>query len=446
MRLAPDLDTLVPMLLERYDVAGCAIAVVENGTVAWTRGYGLADAETHVPVTPGTVFQVASISKTVTAWGIIRLVEQGIVDLDGPVDRYLTRWHLPQSLYNHDAITIRRLLNHTAGISVGGVKSFAPDAPLPGLEEHFSDAGPDGEVCVVQAPGAGHRYSGGGHTILQLVVEEVTGRPFAAFMQDEVLQPLGMEHSGFEWAPSLQPATASAYDREGRRVPNLLFVAKAAAGLYATAPDLATFAAAGLPGADGAPAGRGVLRTESVDAMYRPLASIGGPRDAYYGLGYVVKFAPNNVRIVGHTGDNEGWKAMFAAAPAKASAVVALTNSDYGSLVHGHIYRYWLRESIGVDDPARFFAATIDSGRLHPSGISDTDRWDSARFEWRGEHDVDALSGPWAEHHKITTWRELKALLEASVPGTEAYSAWIHEDLLYGGVVLWEALREGRVP
>ncbi len=430
MNIIEELTSLVTKLLQRYDVPGAAVAVVNNGTVAWTLGFGLADVENRVPVSAETVFQVASISKAVTAWGILRLVERGALDLDAPVERYLTRWHLPPSRYDHSTVTIRRLLSHTAGTSIRGVKEFGPDASLPRLEDHLSDAGRDGPVQVVQAPGTVFRYSGGGYTILQLVVEEVAGASFAAFMQKEVLQPLGMERSCFEWRPALHPATAAAYDREGRRVPNFLYTAQAAAGLYTTAADLAAFAAAGLRGPNGEPAGRGVLPARTIDAMYRPLTEPGETPDTWYGLGYMIKMLAPNVRVIGHTGDNRGWKARFAAVPATASAVVALTNSENGWPVHGDIYRLWLKEVAGIDEPVKFAAATILGGRVLPSGIPDTERPLRERFDWRTECEIDRDAALRAGRGKITTWRELKATLQGTVTGHEAQSVWIHEDLL----------------
>ena len=434
-KIRRELDHFVPRLLQQYDVPGAAVAVVHNGAVVRTCGYGIADLDNRVPVTQDTVFQVASISKTVSAWGILRLVERGEVNLDAPAERYLTRWHLPSSPYDHGAVTIRRLLSHTAGISVRGVKEFEPDKPLPRLEDHFSDAGREGAVQIVQPPGAEFRYSGGGYTILQLIIEEVTGRPFSEFMRDEVLLPVGMVRSSFEWLPCLQPATACAYDREGRRLPNFLFAAKAAAGLYTTAVDLATLAAAGLRGPNGEPPGRGVLPAGTIDLMYGPLTATGEAPDKCYGLGYMVKTLPHDVRVIGHTGDNWGWKAAFAAIPEKAAAIVALTNSDNGSLVHGDIYRYWIKELTGVEEPARFFAATILDGCLCPSGILEAGRWDSKRLEWRTEREIDAHPALRAGRGKITTWRALKVMLEASATTTEEWRVWIHEDILYEGLI-----------
>jgi CubicO group peptidase (beta-lactamase class C family) len=117
---AGQLDAMVPGLLERLGIPGAVVGLIHNGGVAWTRSYGLADEENDVPVTLDTVFQVVSISKPVAAWRVMRLVEQGRIDLDTPVEGYLTHWHLPPSDFNHAGVTIRCLLSHAAGLSLHG--------------------------------------------------------------------------------------------------------------------------------------------------------------------------------------------------------------------------------------------------------------------------------------------------------------------------------------
>jgi CubicO group peptidase (beta-lactamase class C family) len=109
----PRLDSVVAKAMGTHNVPGASVAVVKNGEVTWARGYGIADPAQGVPVTPETVFDAASIAKPVTAWGIMTLVEDGLLDLDAPVEQYLTRWHLPPSEFDHNQITVRRILSHT---------------------------------------------------------------------------------------------------------------------------------------------------------------------------------------------------------------------------------------------------------------------------------------------------------------------------------------------
>ncbi len=256
-KLIKKVDRIAPQLMEQYKVPGAAMALVGDGEVVWSSGYGLADKDLGVPVIGDTVFQVASISKAVTSWGVMKLVENGRLGLDAPVEQYLTRWHLPPSDFDPSGVTIRRLLSHSAGLSVSGYPGLSPIMALPSLEESLSgNNGGAGEVRITMQPGAQFSYSGGGFTLLQLIIEEVTGETFSAYMQREVLDPLGMSYSSFEWRADLRPATAVAYSEWGSPLPNYLFTEQAA-GLYTTAPDLARFVAAEMPGPHGEPAGRG---------------------------------------------------------------------------------------------------------------------------------------------------------------------------------------------
>ena len=327
------LDRLIPQLMEKYGVPGTAVSLVRDGEVVWLEGYGLADRDRGVPVTADTVFQVASISKAVTSWGVMRLVESGQLELDAPVEQYLTRWHLPTSNYDASGVTIRRLLSHSAGLSVGGYPGLGPDTQLPSLEESLSgDNGGSGEVCIIMEPGAQFSYSGGGFTLLQLIIEEVTGETFSAYMQREVLDPLGMVHSSFEWRDDLRPATAAAYSGNGTQLPNYLFTEQAAAGLYTTASDLARFVAAEMPGHDGELAGRGVISQDTLALMFTPaiLQQANLLFKIERGLGQEIQTLPDGTRLIQHPGGNRGWSAFIMANPGEAMGVVILTNSDNG--------------------------------------------------------------------------------------------------------------------
>ena len=260
------------------------------------------------PVDRDTRFQVASLSKWVTALGVMTLVEQGKIDLDAPVSTYLTRWKLPASKFDNSKVTVRRLLSHTAGITDGlGYGGFKPGMPVEPLEASLThaadaDADTDGRTRVGQDPGAGFEYSGGGYTLLQLIIEEVSGRGFNAYMTDAVLAPLGMSGSSFildEGAANV----AENFDVSGTKVPLRRYTAVAAASLFTTAGDMARLIAAHRPGPAGEPVGRGVLRPETLAAMRKPQAQQYGAD--VWGSG-VVLYAPNRSGdfVIGHDGNN----------------------------------------------------------------------------------------------------------------------------------------------
>ncbi|MDP3459082.1 MAG: serine hydrolase domain-containing protein [Hyphomonas sp.] len=261
------------------------------------------------PVDGDSLFQVASLSKWITAWGVMTLVEAGSIDLDAPVSAYLKRWTLPPSDFDNEAVTVRRLLSHTAGLTDGlGYGGFAPGAEIQTLEQSLTRAadpspGAEGAVKVGAAPGSEWNYSGGGYTFLQLIIEDVSGEPFEVYMQRAVLQPLGMTRSTFELPKGGGENVAEFFDTDGSLAIHYQFTAKAAASLYTSASDLTRFIQAHLAGPNGEVRGRGVLRPETLEAMRQPAAYQYGAE--IWGLG-VILYAPNNAGsfIIGHDGYN----------------------------------------------------------------------------------------------------------------------------------------------
>ena len=172
-------------------------------------------------------------------------------------------------------------------------------------------------VELLEAPGRGWRYSGGGYSLLQLLIEELTGRPFADYMQAQVLEPLGMTASSFRWSRTAQ--TARPHDTDGGPIPDFAFAEQAAAGLVTTAPDLARFLAAALAGPRGEPPGRGVLSPAGVR-----LALTAAPAtDGRWGLGYGLGLTPSGDRLAYHEGANRGWRAGLALLPDRRAGIVA---------------------------------------------------------------------------------------------------------------------------
>lgn len=280
-----------------------------------------------------TLFQVASLSKWVTAIGVMTLVDAGRVDLDAPVDGYLKRWKLPAGEFDNRQVTVRRLLSHTAGLTDGlGYGGFEPGKPVQSLPESLtraSDASPgsDGVVRVGFEPGSKWVYSGGGYALLQLLIEDVTGEPFEVYMRRAVLDPLGMSRSTFV-TPEGAANVAEVYDEDGSQATHYRFSAPAAASLYTSVSDMARLIEAHAPGSAAASAGSGVLKPETLREMRRPHASQFGAD--IWGLG-VLLYAPNNAddQIVGHDGANApaiNTTARFD--PADGDGIVVLVTGD----------------------------------------------------------------------------------------------------------------------
>ncbi|MBL4620112.1 MAG: beta-lactamase family protein [Marinicaulis sp.] len=262
------------------------------------------------PVDRDTLFQVGSLSKWIAAWGVMTLVDAGKLDLDEPVSSYLTRWQLPDSEFDNDDVTVRRLLSHTAGLTDGlGYAGFAPDGEIQSLEQSLTSAadaspGVDGRVQVGIEPGTVFQYSGGGYTLLQLLIEEVTGETFAAYMDHAVFQPLNMQRSTYVYVENDVSNVAKSYDVDGTQATRFRFTGLAPTALYTTVADMTIFIQAHLKNQSGAPSGRDVLTPNTIKLMQKPHASQMGLD--IWGLGTIL-YAPNKDGgfVVGHDGNDE---------------------------------------------------------------------------------------------------------------------------------------------
>jgi CubicO group peptidase (beta-lactamase class C family) len=351
---AATVDGVAGGFLGEFAVPGAAVALIRKGEVVWMRGYGFTDAANKTPVTAETVFNVGSISKSPTAWGVMRLVESGKVDLDRPVDFYLKRWHVPASAFDNSQVTVRRVLSHTSGISNQDFHGWDPDTALPPIEDSLSGKTGTGEVRVEAVPGSGFHYSSANYAILQLLIEEVSGQSFAEYMKANVFRPLHMLNSQYGLPPRFRDVMATPYDGLGSALPILRYNELSAAGLTTTVSDLAKFAAAGLRSPVGEPAGRGVLKEETVALMQSPEpATRWADRDPYgpdpqYGFGYTVRPEQLEGKVgVGHGGSNRGWESFFQIVPATGDGIVVMTNSSNGSAVISSLLCSWRKWGAG---------------------------------------------------------------------------------------------------
>lgn len=333
------LDATIPDAMKRNRVPGAALALIRGCEVAHQGGYSYADKTKKIPVTGRTGFNVGSISKTVAAWGVMLLVERDMLELDAPVENYLTRWHLPSSKFDVNGVNVRRLLSHTAGLSLGGYPGWKPGTKLPSLEKSLSGrTNGAGKVRLVAEPGTEWRYSGGGYTLLQLVIAEVTHRSFSEYMKDEVLGPLGMDRSSYAITPEILAGSSNAHSKTGARVPGPRFTAEAAAGLHTTLEDLTIFAAAVLR-ADKKLPGRGLLRPKTVRLMTSPAPVTNGT----WGLGYIIRPLQPDMTLVGHSSGNRGWVANCWVVLETGDGLVMLLNGTNGKAVYDVFYREWFR-------------------------------------------------------------------------------------------------------
>jgi CubicO group peptidase (beta-lactamase class C family) len=337
--LVSRLDSAVPALLREAHAPGAAVAMVEGGRIVLERGYGLANVATGEPFTSHTTLNVASVSKAVSAWGILRLAREGRMPLDAPVDGLVHRWRLPDSASLAGGVTVRRLLSHTAGVGIPSVPWFRADSAAPSLEDVLEGrAGGRGPLRMEAAPGGAWRYSGGGYTLLELAAEETSGEGFDAYMRERVLRPLGMVESGFG-IPGRDAAVG--YDEAGQAVPAYRYVGASAGGLSTSAHDFARLLRA--YGRAWSGANRRVLDRAELEEMARPAAPVvlEGVTGAFYGLGHGTHRAPDGRLYLYHSGGNPGFRAYFIVAPERGDGVFIAVSSDNGVPVITRVLQLW---------------------------------------------------------------------------------------------------------
>lgn len=311
-----------------HRVPAVSIAVIDAGRVEWARAYGVADAVSQRPADTDTLFQAASISKSLSAIGALRLVEQGRLALDGDANRQLASWQIPQNDYTRErAVSLRMLLNHSAGTNLHGYDGYAPGQALPSLLQVLDGAAPanSAPVRVELAPASVWRYSGGGYSIVQLMMSEASGQPFDRYMQEAVLDPLGMSHSSFA-APlpdAWRARAASAHDDSGKPVAGgwHVYPESAAAGLWTTPSDLARVLIE-VQRAEAGQSARLLSRDIAATMLTRGLGE--------YGLGFFVENLGDRSSF-GHSGGSAGFRAQLYGYTRSGQGVVVMTNSDNGA-------------------------------------------------------------------------------------------------------------------
>ena len=316
-------------LMQKLGVPGMSIAVIRDFDIHWSRGYGTADVTAKTNVTPDTLFQAASISKPVAAMAVLRAVQDGRFGLDQDVNTLLTSWKVPGSdITARQPVTLRGLLSHTSGTDDGfGFPGYKPGAPVPTLVQILDGAPPSnvGKVIVTRPPLTSFKYSGGGVTLVQLLMTDVVKRPFPDLMRDTVLQPLGMANSAYEQPLSAERdrQAARAHDRTGaaRDVKWHVYPELAAAGLWTTSPDLARFGIELQKSIQGK--SNRVLNRAIANEMASPVGV--GP----FAIGMQIDKMGEGWYL-SHGGSNWGFQCLLFVHKTKGYGFASMTNADSG--------------------------------------------------------------------------------------------------------------------
>jgi len=311
--------------MKELGISGVSIAVLNNGVIEWAKGYGIADSLENRKVTTETLFQAGSISKPVAATRTLQLMEQSLIDLDLNVNTYLSSWKLPDNEFTEkEKVTTRRILNHSAGLTIGGFIGYTKDETIPSIPEILDGKGNTDPVRVYKKPGGDWSYSGGGYTIMQHMITDIDQKQFPEIMQEHVLDPLGMKSSTYKnpLPEKYHSIAATGYNFDGTQVKGKWWVypEMAAAGLWTTPSELMLW-------------GKeiqqifqtqkdGLLKAKTVNEMLTP------EHGEDQGLGpYVLK------HTFGHGGADEGFRADFTAWKETSNAVVIMVNSQTGNVI-----------------------------------------------------------------------------------------------------------------
>ena len=360
----PEVSTSLADLMVMERVPAVSVAVIEGSRIIWAEAYGLADVESGTPATTSTLFQAASISKPVAAMAALRLVERGVLDLDGDINEWLTSWRLPSNEFTEDeAVTLRHLLTHTGGLTVHGFPGYARSADIPILKQVLDGEGPTntGAIRVDASPGSLWRYSGGGYTIMQQLLIGITGKPFHELVKESVLEPAGMERSTYEQPlpPERWVEAATGYRWNGVPVEEKwhVYPEMAAAGLWTTPTDLARLALEVQSSLEGE--SNRVLGQSTTEAMLEKGRGNWGLGFQICGRGRTLSFE--------HGGSNEGFRASFVAFAEIGKGAFIMTNSDAGSSVAQALI-LTIAQEFGWPEagfrPRRMEAADVDRGTL----------------------------------------------------------------------------------
>lgn len=318
----------IPRLMEQENIPGLAIAVVDDQKILWAEGFGFTDTDRRAPVTPDTIFGIQSTSKLFTAVGVMRAVQDGLLDLDVPITTYLPNFTVNSIFEEHPErkITLRHLLSHTAGFTHEAPVGNNWDADATSFEAHINSIS---DTWLRFPVGTGYAYSNLGIDLAGYILQTVTGQPFADYQRDQLFQPLGMGNSSFDMAViGVNPNRAIGHVEFSPVVP-LAMPFIPSGGMYASANDMARFIQFQLN--QGVADGRSVLSPKLLDEMLTVQFPVRGQREGYaLGVARTGWYRGRNADLFNHGGGGFGFISDLWWLPELKLGIDVLTNSsDY---------------------------------------------------------------------------------------------------------------------
>lgn len=324
----------VSQIDKKYRPVGASVALIESDGSITFENFGYANKKEKTKVTEDTKFKMASISKTVTSYAVMQLVDNGTLDLDTPVNNYLTSWKIPDSKeYDVDKVTLRTLMSHTAGLSKSDEVGYKE--PLPSVAEAMGMR----DIHLIREPGTEFEYSEFvAHGVCQLVIEDVTGMKFEDYMKQNVFEPLGMYDTSYDNKGNNFAIPYAGYGKEVSITP---IVMNGGGGVTTTAKDLSKFAKELIR-----------YKNEGNDEMFeiqKNTQSAAGE----YALGIIPRKLSNGKTVYEHNGTLTGWNAQLVISPEDNTGMVVLANSDQAYYMTYELMEKWGEHVVGapIEDP-----------------------------------------------------------------------------------------------
>lgn len=320
-----EIRKLIKQKLVENNVPTITVAVAKNGTIVWEEGFGWADKESRVQADEYTMYSLASITKPITATGLMILKERGELDLDNPVNDYLGETKLKARIGDQKDATVRRIANHSSGLPLH-CQFFYEDEPYrpPSFEETLRRYG-----NLVAVPGERYRYSNLGYGVLDYVISQVTGKGYPEFIREEVFLPLGMTNAYVNTGKENEGRHAVRYGVDGEPLPFYDFDHRGASAVYSSAHELIMFGLFHLK--THLPNQKAILTDENIDEMQRPTMRIND--ETGYGIGWETS-KQAGYTIVSHDGAMGGVSTQLILCPSENLAVVVLCNSRQYALTN----------------------------------------------------------------------------------------------------------------
>lgn len=335
----------IDLTIEKYKPTGASVAIIDNGRIKEVRNYGFADKENKIKVGDNTKFKIASISKAVTSYAVMKLVDEGKLDLDKPVNTYLKKWKVPESSFDENKVTLRTLMSHTSGLT--GSDEYGYKEPLPTIDQALKQR----DIKLKREPGTVFEYSEfAGHGICQLVIEEVTGEKFEDYMQNHVFNKINMVSTDYSNAND-KGTFAVPYAGFNKPAAVTPIVMNGAGGVATTSKDLALFDIELMNYYHNG--------NKEMFKAQKNTESAGG----VYGLGIIPRKLKNGKTVYEHNGTLTGWNAQMVMEPESRNGIVVVSNSDKAFFMTYNLMEKWGDNVLGervIDTEIAHLCKTVD--------------------------------------------------------------------------------------